>query len=127
MDILHKIVGAGPDCFADYVYSVPALAVRLADRFGSHDLTNAHNEQITLLVNVGALGWLCYAGLFLTAFVRYVKGARRQPMLYLCAVSILAYTAHNLVSFQQVLNTPYIFIVMGIGEGLYRSAAEGSV
>ena len=125
MDLLHKIVGVGPDCFADYVYSVPTLAGRLVDRFGNQRLTNAHNEQLTLLVNVGALGWLCYAGVFLTAFVRYVKDARRQPMLYLCAVSILAYTAHNLVSFQQVLNTPYIFIVLGIGEYIDKTQLSG--
>ena len=125
MDLLHKIVGVGPDCFADYVYSVPTLAGRLVDRFGNQRLTNAHNEQLTLLVNVGALGWLCYAGVFLTAFVRYVKDAGRQPMLYLCAVSILAYTAHNLVSFQQVLNTPYIFIVLGIGEYIDKTQLSG--
>ena len=120
MDILHKIVGIGPDAFADYVYNVPELARRLTDIFGSRRLTNAHNEQITLLVDVGALGWLCYAGLFLTAFVRYVRGARRRTMLYLCAVCVLTYTVHNLVSFQQVLNAPYIFIVLGIGEYMLR-------
>lgn len=127
MDILHKIVGIGPDCFADYTYDVPALADRMADLFGNQRLTNAHNEQLTVLVNVGALGWLCYAGFFVTAFVRYVKEARKQPMLYLCVVSMLAYTVHNLVSFQQVLNAPFIFIMVGIGEKIYRSAAEGSM
>lgn len=125
MDNLHKLVGVGPDCFADYVYDVPELADRLADQFVNQRLTNAHNEQLTLLVNVGALGWLCYAGLFLTAFVRYMRRAGKQPLLYVCAVSILTYTVHNMVSFQQILNTPYIFIVLGIGEKLYRSTAEG--
>lgn len=125
MDLLHKIVGVGPDCFADYVYDVPELADRLVDQFANQRLTNAHNEQLTVLVNVGALGWLCYAGLFLTAFVRYMKGARRKPMLYLCAVSILAYTVHNLVSFQQVLNTPYVFIVLGIGEYIDKTQLSG--
>ena len=124
LDALHKMVGVGPDCFADYVYGVPELAGRLVEQFAGQKLTNAHNEQLTLLVNVGAVGWICFAGLFLTAFVRYVRRAHRQPMLYLCAVGILAYTVHNLVSFQQVLNTPYIFIVLGIGEKLYRGTAE---
>lgn len=122
MDLLHKIVGIGPDCFADYVYDVPGLKARLADWFGNQRLTNAHNEQLTILVNIGALGWLCYAGIFLTAFVRYLKEAHRQSMLYLCAVSMLAYTMHNLVSFQQVLSTPYIFIVLGIGEYILKES-----
>lgn len=125
MDFLHKIVGVGSDCFADYIYDMPALAARLSDRFGNQRLTNAHNEQLTILVNNGAVGWLCFVGVFLTAFVRYLKDACRQPMLYLCAVSILAYTAHNLVSFQQVLNTPYIFIVLGIGEYIDKMQPSG--
>lgn len=124
MDVLHKIVGIGPDCFADYVYDVPKLAQRLAERFVNMRLTNAHNEQITLLVNVGLLGWLCYMGMFVTAFLRYVRKGREQPVLYLCAVSVLAYTAHNMVSFQQVLNTPCVFMVLGIGERFYRSTIE---
>ena len=125
MDVIHKIVGIGPDCFADYVYDVPELAQRLADLFVDQRLTNAHNEQLTVLVNVGVLGWLCYAGIFVSAFVRYMRRADKQPLLYMCAVSILAYTAHNMVSFQQVLNAPFIFIVLGIGERFYRSTAEG--
>lgn len=127
MDTLHKIVGVGPDCFADYVYDLPELADRLADQFVNQRLTNAHNEQITLFVNMGMLGWLCYAGLFLTAFLRYIKRAGKQPLLYLCAVSILTYTAHNMVSFQQVLSAPFAFIVLGIGECLYQNTAAYSV
>lgn len=121
MDFLHKLVGAGPDCFADYVYDVPKLAQKLADRFNNQRLTNAHNEQLTQLVNVGALGLLCYMGIFLSAFLRCLRRANGQPVLYACVFGILAYTAHGMVSFQQILNTPYIFIVMGIGERYCRS------
>ena len=124
LDTLHKIVGVGPDCFADYVYSVPELAQGLVERFGDLRLTNAHNEQITLLVNVGMLGWVCHMGLFVSAFVRYMKRAGRQPVLYLCAIGILAYTVHNMVSFQQVLSTPFIFILLGIGEKYYRCTTD---
>lgn len=124
MNILHKIVGAGPDCFAGYVYDQQGLADRLANQFTNQRLTNAHNERITLLVNSGVLGWLCYVGIFLTAFVRYMRRADKQPLLYVCAVSILAYTAHNTVSFQQVLSAPFAFIILGIGERLYQRTAE---
>lgn len=118
MDTLHKLVGIGPDCFADYIYDVPELAERMAGRFGNQRLTNAHNEWLTVLVNTGMAGLCCYAGIFLTAFVRFLRKAGKQPLLYVCAAVLLAYTAHNMVSFQQVLNTPYLFIVLGIGEGM---------
>lgn len=120
MDVLHKFMGIGPDCFADYVYDIPELAQKLADRFTNQRLTNAHNEPLTQLVNVGALGFLCYMGFFLSTFVRCLRRAEGQPVLYICAVGVLAYAAHGLVSFQQVLNTPYIFIIIGIGERFCR-------
>lgn len=121
MDTLHKTVGIGPDCFADYIYDVPELAERMIDRFGTQRLTNAHNEWLTVLVNTGALGLFCYVGVFSTAFVRYLAKGREEPLLYVCAAALLAYTVHNMVSFQQVLNTPYVFMALGTGEGLRRS------
>ena len=120
MDMVHKTVGIGPDCFADYVYEIPELAERLVDQFGNERLTNAHNEWLTVLVNTGWLGVFCYAGIFITVWIRCARRAKGQPLLYVCAISILAYTVHNMVSFQQILSTPYIFIVLGMGEGLLR-------
>lgn len=120
MDAVHKIVGIGPDCFADYVYEIPELAEQLIDQFGNQRLTNAHNEWLTVLVNTGWLGLFCYAGIFIASAIRYWKRAKEQPLLYVCLLSLLAYMVHNMVSFQQILNTPYIFIVLGMGESLVR-------
>lgn len=127
MDPLHKAFGIGPDCFADYIYEIPELAEMTADSFGNQRLTNAHSEWMTVLVNTGAVGLLCYVGIFASAFVRFVRKAGEQPLLYVFAVAALAYTAHNMVSFQQVLNTPYVFIGIGIGEGLRRNNGESAV
>lgn len=121
MDVLHRFVGIGPDCFADYIYDVPELAGRMIDRFGTMRLTNAHNEWLTVLVNTGALGLFCYAGMFLTAFVRCLRRGEEEPLFYVCAAALLAYTVHNMVSFQQVLSTPYVFLMLGTGEGLRRA------
>lgn len=118
MDAVHKMVGIGSDCFADYVYEVPELAEQLIEQFGNQRLTNAHNEWLTILVNTGWLGLFCYAGIFIAAGLRYGRRAKAQPLLYVCLISLLAYTVHNMVSFQQILSTPYIFIVLGMGEGL---------
>lgn len=120
MTLLQKLVGIGTDCFAEYIYSLPELAEQVYAQFGNVRLTNAHNEWLTVLVNIGVLGLFSYAGIFLSALWRFGKAAKAQPMLFLCAVSILAYTLHNMVSFQQILNTPYVFIVLGIGEGFMR-------
>lgn len=126
MDMVHKTVGIGPDCFADYVYEIPELAERLVDQFGNERLTNAHNEWLTMLVNTGWLGAFCYAGIFITVWIHCIRRAKEQPLLYVCAISILAYTVHNMVSFQQILSTPYIFMVLGMGEGLIRRTVTKS-
>lgn len=124
LDTLHRIVGVGPDCFAAYIYEVPVLARRLVREFGDERLTNAHNEGLSILINMGALGLLCYVGFVGSALVRYNRKTDRQPLLYVCAVCLLAYTLHNMVSFWQVLNTPYFFMLLGMGEGLLREGRE---
>lgn len=115
----YKLVGVGPDCFSQYIYLEPWLGERAYAIFGSNRLTNAHNEWITLLVNQGFLGFTAYVGIFISAIVRFLKKANKAA-LCMCAASILAYTVHNMVSFQQILNTPFVFIVLGIGEGIWR-------
>ncbi len=124
LDTLHRIVGVGPDCFAAHVYEVPATAGRLVEEFGPERLTNAHNEGLSMLMNVGALGCMCYTGFVGSALIRFCKGARRQTFLYVCAVSLSAYTVHNMVSFQQALSTPYFFMLVGMGEGVLRKAGK---
>ena len=120
MSPLHKLIGVGPDCFAEYVYSVPALGQEVYARFGNARLTNAHNVWLTVLINQGILGCVCYAGIFLSAVLRFLKKAKSEPDLYLCAAAVLVYMVHNMFSFQQILNTPFVFIILGIGEGLCR-------
>lgn len=120
MAFVQRLVGIGPDCYAEYIYEIPELAEQIYAQFENVRLTNAHNEWLTVLVNTGALGLLSYGGIFLSSIYRFVKRAEVQPMLYLCAAGILAYTVHNMVSFQQILNTPYVFMLLGIGEGFVR-------
>lgn len=120
MPLLNKLIGAGPDCFASYVYSVEGLAERTYALFGNARLTNAHNEWITVLVNQGIMGFGCFVGAFAAAVCRFMKRAHVEPALYLCAASILFYMLHNMVSFQQILNAPFVFMILGIGEGICR-------
>ena len=117
---IYKLIGIGPDCFAKHVYAVADLAEYVYAQFGNFRLTNAHNEWLTLLVDQGIIGLACYAGIFITAFIRFIKKAADASALYLCAASILLYTVHNMFSFQQILNAPFAFMILGIGEGLCR-------
>ena len=121
----RKLAGAGPDCFASYLYTLPDLAKSVIKQFDGARLTNAHNEWLTVLVNQGLFGFLCYAGIFCSAVFRYVRLAEkaadgRGKYLYIFGLSAFAYTIHNIVSFQQILSTPFIFLMLGMGEALAR-------
>ena len=118
MDLLHKLVGIGPDCFAQYCYDTPEIAERLWEDFANERLTNAHNEWLTILVTTGLGGMVCYGGIFVSAFVRLLRKAKKETVL--CAACICVYTFHNMVSFQQVLSTPFAFILLGMGEAVLR-------
>ena len=43
------------------------------------------------------------------------------PMCNFGGLAILAYSIHNLVSFQQVLNEPAMFVILGIGAAYTRT------
>lgn len=122
MSFVQKLVGIGPDCFYHYVYEVEEIAVKLYEVFGTARLTNAHNEWLTVLVNTGLFGLLTYAAAFGSAVFRLIKLGKSKEILWISAVCLISYTVHNMVSFQQVICTPQIFILMGIGESLLRSA-----
>lgn len=122
----NRLVGVGPDCFAAYAYQSYEGVWMLYEQFGNLLLTNAHNEWITLLVNTGLWGCISYGAAFVTLIGRSFRqavqnsGAEKTPLLLACGLSVLCYTVHNMVSFQQIISTPLVFLVMGMAEGMLR-------
>lgn len=122
----NRLVGIGPDCFAAYAYQSYDDVWMLYEQFGNLMLTNAHNEWITVLVNTGLWGCISYGAAFLTSMGRSLRQSvkspveSRNPLLFACGLSVLCYTIHNMVSFQQIISTPLVFLVMGMAEGMLR-------
>ncbi len=116
--LLHKLFGVGPDCFASYTRAVHGEEVKLfwADKV----LTNAHNEWMTTVVNVGILGAAAYIGIFVTAIRRFLKAWRKDYLLAGVAASAVSYMAYNFFCYQQVCCTPFVFLLLGVGEYLWR-------
>lgn len=109
-DWKQKLIGAGPDCYAEYLMSVGVSPTTSIEGYWSGAVyANAHNEWLTNLVNLGLLGTAAYLGIFVSSCKRY-----RGMLLGLLALGM--YGLHSLVSFQQVLNTPFLFLVLGICE-----------
>lgn len=115
-----KLIGAGPDCFKDYLNSLGMSTVITEEgRWANSVFVNAHNEWLNHLVNLGLVGVACYAGIFIGAWRRY-----RGMMLAMLMLSM--YGVHSLVSFQQVLNTPLLFAALGICEATYRHKTKAN-
>lgn len=115
-----KLIGAGPDCFKDYLNSLGMSTVITTEgRWANAVFVNAHNEWLNHLVNLGIAGVICYAGIFLAAWRRY-----RGMMLAMLTLGM--YGVHSLVSFQQVLNTPLLFATLGICEAVYRRKGKAN-
>ncbi|MBQ9134599.1 MAG: O-antigen ligase family protein [Lachnospiraceae bacterium] len=142
-EALHKLIGVGPDCMAAHIYSGPdeELLEAVKAQFGNSRLTNAHNEWISILANLGLLGLVGFAGMMISAVVRFVTGAferrieagteknacgrqrcgyGRSALCMACGMALLCYTANNMVSFQQIMNISQMFLVLGLGEALCR-------
>jgi O-antigen ligase len=120
MGPLQRLFGVGPDCFAEYLYSFPDLAALCNEYFGAQILKNAHNEMLTMLVNVGFAGAAAYLGIYAAAFARLLKKGADRPLLYTPALCIISYLLHNMVSFTQILNLPFVLLIMAIGEARMR-------
>lgn len=124
---IHKLVGAGPDCMADYLYkgSSEELKTDAQTVFENKRLTNAHNEMLTLLVNVGILGTVTFAGLLLTLLRRLLGAYTFNAHGAVCGLCLLGYIANNIWSFQQSLSTSTIFVLMGLGACFLGRAKKG--
>lgn len=120
LPFIHKIIGAGPDCFSLFIYETEGISQMVSEYFGSVRLTNSHNEILTALVNIGLLGVGSYlAVLFLS--VKRCSRFNKGGIGYIPVLCVICYLAHNMVSFAQVLNFPFLFLILGMGEALCRS------
>lgn len=119
-DWKQKLLGAGPDCFAEYLTSVGiSPVIDTTGQWSRAVYTNAHNEWLTQLINLGLLGTAAYLAVWAGAFRRY-----RGMLLGVLALGM--YGVNSLVSFQQVLNAPFLFLVLGLSEAKCRKAQEAS-
>lgn len=115
----QKLIGVGPDCFANYIYStLPASQLTPTEGFWTGTVyANAHNEWLNTLVNLGILGTAALAGIYISSVKRYRK-------LHLGMLVIAMYGVNSLISFQQVLSTPFLFMALGLCEYRIRSQEQ---
>lgn len=124
---LQKLFGVGPDCYSAYNESIPKLAQQIKDYWGNLALTNAHNEYLTKLYNLGILGLLSYVGMLGSAVILFIKKRREHILLPAFALCVVSYMIHLIFCYEQVCCTPIFYILMGFGSNLiYKNARKST-
>ena len=123
-DLLHKIFGVGPDCMYTFLANEGSADLwnMVNTQFYGNRLTNAHNEWLTILVDMGVLGVIGYAGMMISAIREFLCAGKKSVLIGACGFCVLAYTVNNMFSFQQVMNISTVFVILGIGGNLVRSS-----
>lgn len=122
MTPMQKLFGVGADGYSAFAYSIKEIEMALESYFGDNILTNAHCEILTNFVNLGILGTAAYAGVFITFIARCIKKGEKKPYSYIPALCVICYFSNNLISFAQILNTPYLFLILGMGESCIKKS-----
>ena len=108
--LLRKLFGAGPDCF--YIYSaqeekyLQVLHVVFGDV-----VMNAHSVLLNRMVTTGLAGTATYLLALGTAFRSMSRSRQAFPFL----LAVAACFVNNMVSFDQVTNFTYMFVLLGAG------------
>ena len=116
--VLQKVFGIGPDGYYFYNKSIPELAIQVRDFWGNLALTNAHNEYLTKLYNIGLVGLVSYIGMLGGAIYLFVKKRTEHILLPAFAICVVSYMTHNIFCYEQVCCTPFTYILMGFGSNL---------
>ena len=74
----------------------------------------AHSILLHRLFTTGILGTAAYILLLASSVRKLLTRETTMPF----ALVVLCYCANGLVSFDQVMNMPYVFLLMGAGLGL---------
>lgn len=118
---LQVLFGVGPDCYVEYIYQFPNIVEKIKGQFGLARLTCAHNEWMNLLVNQGLISLGLYIGIIINLIQKLREKWIDYNMLLCFLYGIVCYTIFHMVSFAQILSTPFIFLVFGLSQGLIKA------
>ena len=127
--------GMGPDSmyliFQDLSDKLQQIWLPLAEKLDITDstqitLANAHNEWLTMFINLGIVGGLAYAGLFVTAVVSCFRRFADRPALVPCAAALCGYVAGVMFTHQEALAAPAVYTIMAVGMMILYRDPEGA-
>lgn len=115
LPIGKKLIGVGPDMFYYGLCDNETAFEYAKEAFGDARLTNAHNELLNHLVNVGILGASAFVFMCVNALKLFFKEAKENPFVIGFALSLVAYLGNNIFSFEQITSVPFMYLVLAMG------------
>lgn len=111
------LFGVGPDAFGCWYKTKNIVIPQVGGPFMDAVYTNAHNDLLTAVVNLGIPGVLVYIGVFISMAVTAVKSfsvKENKVWAMTPLLIIIGYVANNIFSFQTVCSTPIFFIIIAL-------------
>ncbi len=127
MSPMQKLFGIGLQEYTSFCYGNPSVRAMIVNAFGDHRLTNAHSILFTMLMECGWVGLLSFLGLLGTLLYKAAgrltisRGQKATLGGTLLFLLIGVYLSYGLISFDQIMMTPYFFILLGTSWNLLEN------
>ena len=87
---------------------------------GSHT-ANTHSEPLTMLFNLGWIGTVSYLGALIYGMLKLLK--TKSVYCFPVFLAVVTCTVNQLVSFQLIVSTPYLYLALSLAGYLIRTAS----
>ena len=121
----RKLFGCGPDCFMPYAYGLMGDAIN--EFWHNQIVPNVHNEWFNAVINYGIIGGAAYLGIFVSSAWSLMKSGidkAGSAVVFGTGLAAAAYIVHNILCYQQIIGTPLIFILIGLGAAIVRRGGK---
>ena len=115
--IKNMLVGSGPDTFGQIMKKY--YREDMINRHGSV-FDSAHNEFLTYLVTIGALGLISYITVLVSTIIKGIRRFEYSVGALIATLVIISYCAQSIFSLFTPIVTPFLFLFISLCEGIIR-------
>ena len=116
--------GSGPDSFCTVFNEV--YGEESSQFFGGRNLDKAHNEYLQLLICSGFTGLGAFLTFLGSLIVRAFRRATENPLLVCCGAAVIAYAVHAIFGYSLPINTPLMWVLLGLTGAAVRIQPEAA-
>lgn len=116
------LFGSGPDTFCTVFNEV--YGDESKEFFGGRNLDKAHNEYLQLLICSGITGLGAFLTFIGSLTVKAFRRATGNPLLVCCGAAVIAYAVHAFFGYSLPINTPLMWVLLGLTGAAVRVESQ---